>query len=579
MMKHTILWALPYATKYKFRLIIAFMFNVLVMLSMLINPYIAGRIVADVIQEGRHYLLSQFLAIMIGLTFVRSIVRFCIRMVFEDTSQKILFELRRDVYHKLHIQNFTWFDKNRVGDIMSRMTGDLEAIRQFMAFDVFAIPESILLYVSAIVVMGMINLPLTLAMMVLMPIVLITAIMQSKETKPAFRDVREQFSRLNSVCEENIGGNRVVKAFTQEEYEIEKFTEVNQAFYDSNTKTAMIRVKYMPVMESCAALLPLILLLVGSILVINEQIELWHIITISGYLWMLDGPTRMFGWYVNNMQNFVTSLEKVHEMMRTKVYIKNPDDPHSTKAIEGNVEFKNVGFSFDIFATQPYVLKNISFKVKKGQTVGIIGPTGAGKTALVNLISRFYDVQEGAVLIDGVNVKDYDVLDLRRDISYAMQDVFLHSDTVEGNIAFGVPEAPMEAVYAAAKVTDADDFVSKMPEGYDTIVGERGVGLSGGQKQRLSLARAIATEPAILILDDVTSAVDMETEHRIQEALDKRISGTTTFIVAHRLSAVKKADLILVLQDGEIKERGNHEELVNLGGYYAQLYEDQRGTK
>lgn len=586
-MQHTLRWGLPYVTKYKGRLIFGFIVNTLIGLAALINPYFAGRIVADVIQGGQNHLLMQYLTIMLANTVIRSIARYWFRVLCEETSQKILFELRRDVYHKLHIQNFTWFDKTRVGDTMSRMTGDLEAIRGFIAFDIFAIPESIILYLSAIIVMGLINVPLTISMIILAPIVMIAAYKQGKEIRPAFKEIREQFAHLNSVCEENIGGNRVVKAFTKESHEIEKFTQANQAFYDSNTKTAEIRVKYMPIMETCAALLPLILLLFGSLLVIGGYIELWQIITLSGYLWMLDNPTRMFSAYVNNMQNFVTSLEKVHEMIRHKVYITAPNEPvdlpadHST--IEGNVEFRNVGFSYDIFADQPYILKDISFTAKKGETIGIVGGTGAGKTALINLIARFYDVQEGAVLIDGVNVKDYRPEDLRRGISYAMQDVFLYSDTVEGNIAYGVPNAPMDAVYAAAAISDADGFVRHMPESYDTIVGERGVGLSGGQKQRLSLARAVATEPKILILDDVTSAVDMETEHRIQAALAEKVmksgGGPTTFIVAHRLSAVKNADFIIVLGDGKIVERGTHEELLATNGYYAQLYEEQRGTK
>ena len=579
-MKYAIMWGMPYVSRYKFRLIFGIIINSVIMLAALINPYIAGRIVADVIQAGRHYLLPQYLGIMVGNSLWRSIARYFFRVLYEDTSQKILFELRRDVYHRLNSQNFTWFDKNKVGDTMSRMTGDLEAIRGFLAFDLFAIPEGIMLYFAAIIVMGAISLPLTLAMLVLTPIVLVAALMQAKEIRPAFKNVREQFAHLNSVCSENIGGNRVVKAFTQEGYEVEKFTEANEAFYDSNTKTAEIRVKYMPLMESCAAMLPLILMLFGSISVINGHIELWQMVTISGYLWMLDGPTRMFGWHVNSMQNFVTSLEKVHEMMRQRIYIHSPDDPVKVDGIRGDVEFRNVGFSYDIFATKLYVLKDISFSVKRGQTVGIVGGTGSGKTALVNLIARFYDAQEGAVLVDGVNVKDYELSDLRKGVSYAMQDVFLYSDTVEGNIAYGVPNMSMDSVYAAAAIADADGFIKEMTEGYDTVVGERGVGLSGGQKQRISLARALATEPSIIILDDVTSAVDMETEHRIQEALGKKLEASkpTTFIVAHRLSAVKNADLILVLEDGAIIERGTHDQLVSEGGYYAQLYEEQRGT-
>jgi ATP-binding cassette subfamily B protein len=500
--------------------------------------------------------------------------------MFEDTSQKILFELRRDVYNKLHIQNFHWFDKNRVGDTMSRMTGDLEAIRSFIAFDSFAIPENVLLYFAAIIAMGIINWQLTLVLLVTTPVVIVVALKQSREIRPAFREIREQFSNLNSTCSENIGGNRVVKAFTKEAYEIEKFTKVNQAFYNANMNTAKVRIKYFPIMETCAALLPWLLLLVGGLMVIWGRMELWQMITISGYLWMINNPTRMFTWVVSNIQNCATSLDKVFEMMRQPILIESPEEPARTERVKGAVEFKNVYFSYDYIN---YVLKDISFKAEKGQTIGIVGETGSGKTTLMLLISRFYDANKGGVFVDGVNVKDYFIPDLRRGIAYAMQDVFLYSDTVEGNIAFGVPYATMEAVYEAAKIADAHEFIEKMTEGYDTIIGERGVGLSGGQKQRVSLARAIATEPSVLVLDDVTSAVDMETEQRIQEALAQKItkSGTarTTFIVAHRLSSVQDADLILVLQNGEIIERGKHNELMRKNGYYAQMYNEQRGPE
>jgi len=573
-------WGLPYIARYKGRYILGQIINLINILLWLINPYIAGLIVHDVIQQGYHNLLPRYLGIMVGITFFRSIMRYFFLLLFESTSQKILFEMRRDVYHKLHIQNFRWFDKNRVGDTMSRMTGDLDAIRHFLAFDTYAIPENVLVYIAALIVMGTISLPLTAALIITTPVVIWVALKQSKEIRPAFKEIREQFSNLNSTAGENIGGNRVVKAFTKEAHEIEKFSKVNQNFYDANMASARVRIKYFPIIETCASLLPWILLLVGGLLVIWGRLELWQMITISGYLWMINNPTRMFMWVVNDVQNAATSLDKVFEMMRQPIPIESPENAVRKERLAGVVEFKNVNFCYNFDADTP-TLKDISFRAEAGQTVGIVGGTGSGKTTLMALISRFYDVNSGEVLVDDVNVKDYHLDDLRRDIAYAMQDVFLYSDTVEGNIAFGVPNASMEAIYEAAKIADAHEFIEKMTEGYDTIIGERGVGLSGGQKQRISLARAIATEPSILVLDDVTSAVDMETEQRIQAALAEKItkSGTarTTFIVAHRLSSVQDADLILVLENGEIIERGTHAELLSRDGYYAQMYQEQRG--
>ena len=580
-------WFWPYVARYKWRMIFGLLVNTVNVGLMLVNPLFAGLIVQNVIEGGQRELLPRYLTLMVVFTVYRSVSRYFFAMSFEHTSQKILFNLRRDVYNKLHMQSFSWFDKNRVGDIMSRMTGDLDAIRHFIAFVVYMVIEHVQLYIAAVVIMATISLPLTFAMLLTTPVVIFAALRQSKGVRPAFRNVREQFANLNSMCGENISGNRVVKAFTKEAHEAEKFTEANQAFFDANMDAAKVRIKYFPVIETCAALLPWILLLFGGLLTIYGHLELWQMVAFGGYLWMIDAPTRIFTWAVNDIQNATTSIDKVYEMMKQPIMVSSPEtalchseaDPKFPMYSDGvvAVEFRGVSFNYTPFETSELILKDISFRVERGQTVGIVGATGSGKSTLVNLIARFYDVCKGEVLVNEVNVKSYNLPKLRSGIAYAMQDVFLYSDTVEGNIAFGVPDAPMDTIYRAAEIADGDNFIREMPEGYDTIVGERGVGLSGGQKQRISLARAIATQPSILILDDVTSAVDTETEHRIQSALAEmnRDSSRTTFIVAHRLSSVKDADQILVLSAGEITERGTHNELMQKNGYYAKLYAEQ----
>ena len=543
----------------------------------LVNPYVFGRIVGDVFYDGNIHELGRYLFIVIGITFSRMTVRYVFFIMLERTSQNILFDLRKDIYNRVQEQNFSFFDTNRVGDIMSRMTGDLEAIRNMVSHVLHTAFDNLVIFVVAVIIMFSINWQMTLLMLAVSPVIFISTFKQSREIKPAFMRIREQFATLNSVCQENISGNRVVKAFTQEEAEIAKFTKENQEFSNFNMNSVRIWVKYLPILELCAGTLFFILLLVGGIFVINGRIELWQLVTLNGYLWAINGPMRISGWLVNDTQRFVASLDKIYGMMRQKIYIKNPDKPVKKDKIAGKITFKDVSFYYDPNNDKTPVLNNVNFTIEPGQTAGIVGATGAGKTTLINLIGRFYDATEGEILVDNIDVRKYDLYSLRKNISAAMQDVFLFSDTVEGNVAYGVPEAEMDILINCAQISCADGFIKEMPEGYDTIIGERGVGLSGGQKQRISLARALAVAPSILILDDTTSAVDMETEHEIQIALNKHYTDVTKIIIAHRISSVRNADVIFVLDNGKIIERGTHEELINQKGEYYGLFVDQYG--
>jgi ATP-binding cassette subfamily B protein len=539
----------------------------------IINPYISGKIVDDVIKAKNYDLLPKFIGLLIGITVIRSVLRYIFLMLFETSSQGVLYNMRDTVYRRLLEQDFRFYNKNRTGDLMSRQTGDMDAIRHFVAFVIYNIYENVLLFIIALVMIFTVDVRLALCMILVLPFTAMTTLKQSKSIKPAFHNIRSRFSSLNTFAQENISGNRVVKAFAKEDFEIEKFDKENDAFKDAELKATAIWSKYIPIFEFFSNLLNVILILVGGIMVVKDQMTLGNLITINGYLWMLNNPLRMAGWLNNDVQRFITSVEKIYTTISAEPEIKEPVNAVHGERIKGNVEFSHVNYK----AEDDVILKDISFSVKSGQTVGIIGATGSGKSTIMNLMCRFFDVTSGEVLIDGVNVKRLDLHYLRDHIGMAMQDVFLFSDTIEGNIAYGRPDCTFEEVKWAAKVANADDFILRMSDGYDTIVGERGVGLSGGQKQRISLARALLKNPSIIILDDTTSAVDMETETQIQQELGSLSGDRTVFIIAHRISSIKDADQILVLDDGRIIEQGTHDSLIEKKGYYYTVFNHQYG--
>lgn len=539
----------------------------------IVNPYISGMIVDEVITGGKLALLPKLIIALLAATSIRGVLRYYYQVVFETCSQGVLYEMRDKVYRKLLQEDFAFYNRKRTGDLMSRQTGDMDAIRHFVAYVIYAVYENILLFVFALTMIFTVNVKLALCMMAVLPFTALTTYLQSKQVKPAFQRNRDCFSSLNAFVQENVSGNRVVKAFAKEDFEIEKFNKENDAFRDSQLDASKIWMRYLPVFEMLSNLLTVILMLYGGYMVISGEITLGNMVTVNGYLWMLTVPLRMAGWWINDIQRFITSVEKIYATYTEEPNVKTPANGTVRKHFQGAVTFRDVSYQAD----GEDIVQDISFCVKPGQTVGIIGSTGAGKSTIMNLLCRFYDVTSGEVLVDGINVKDLDLYDLRDNIGMAMQDVFLFSDTIEGNIAYAKPDCPFEEVKHAAIMADANHFIQNLPDGYDTIVGERGVGLSGGQKQRISLARALLKDPSILILDDTTSAVDMETESYIQTQLKKIEKDCTIFIIAYRISSIKDADLILVMDNGRIIERGTHEELLQNNGYYASAFRNQYG--
>ncbi|MEG0570584.1 MAG: ABC transporter ATP-binding protein, partial [Oscillospiraceae bacterium] len=386
-------------------------------------------------------------------------------------------------------------------------------------------------------------------------------------------ELREKMSGLNTSAQENISGNKVVKAFTREEYECKKFDEKNKEYKEANLKANLLWLKFYPYIDVLSQSLSVAVLLVGGIFIINGQLSLGEFAAFNALCWTLTNPMRMIGMLLNDLQRFFASASKIIELYYSRSMITNRHNAVFTdKKLKGDIEFKNVY----VTKNSKDILKNINFSIKAGDTIAIMGETGSGKTSLVSLLSRFSDVTSGEITIYGIPVKEYDVKSLRKSIGIATQDVFLFSDSIDSNICYGDSNMSTEEVKHFAKIADVD-FAEKMPDGFDTVIGERGTGLSGGQKQRIALARAVAIKPSILILDDTTSAVDLETEKYIQNELNNLDFECTKIIVAQRISTTKRADKIIILNNGEISEFGTHSELLALRGYYYEVYALQNG--
>lgn len=566
-------WFYSFVKKYILRICVGLFMTACVALLAVLTPYVSGKIVDDVVKGQNHEILPTLLAILIGATLIRGLLRAGYLMIFESTSQNVLYDMRSFLYQCLMEKDFNFYNKHRTGEIMSRQTGDMDAIRHFLAHSLYYTWENLLMFVVSLFMIFTVNWKLALCMMVVLPLTFLSAYRQSKSIHPAFQNIRKQFSSLNAFAQENISGNRVVKAFAKEDFELDKFRKENQAYQEAELRAAKIWSIYIPIFEFLSSFLMIILMLIGGIMVIRGEMSVGNMVTVNGYLWMLNNPLKQASYLINDLHRMIASVERVYLTVQEEAEVKEPENPVVKEELEGEIEFRNVSYT----ANESDIIRNVDFTVKPGETVGIIGATGSGKSTIMNLLCRFYDVTEGEVYIDGINVKDYSLPCLRGHIGMAMQDVFLFSDTIEANIAYSRPDSSFEEVERVAKVANADEFIRQTPDGYDTIIGERGMGLSGGQKQRISLARALLKKPSILILDDTTSAVDMETESQIQDELASLHGQATIFIIAHRISSIKEADRILVLSKGRILEQGNHESLIKEDGYYAKVYKHQYG--
>ena len=542
----------------------------------LVTPLLIPILVDDVMKAGQfgpteQQLLYKVLAGLIALAISRAAFIYARSIIFEKISQNITYDMRVGMYEHLHTLPYRFYDRHRVGEIMSRMTGDIESVRNFFAIGIIQIVETIVYYLGSAIIIMCLSFKVGLVLLLVTPIIAAIAYKFDKTIRPAFQQIREQNATLSNRTQENIAGARVVKAYAREQHEEKLFDKENKKQRNLGIKITTIFSNFHPIIELVASIIPALLLLVGGYLAAQGAVTTGTLIAIFNYLWMLTMPMRMVGNILNMTSQTIASGERIFYYMDFGAYIREKNNAQYPEEFRGHVTFEDVCFSYG----DEEVLTDISFDVKPGKTLAIMGATGSGKTSIVNLLGRFYECHHGAVKIDGIDVKDYKMKALRKNIGYVMQETFLFSDSLGGNIAFGDPDADQSAIEDAAEIAQARPFIEEIDEGYDLIVGERGNGLSGGQKQRTAIARSLLINPKILVLDDATAAVDMETEHRIQQGLKRATEDRTTFIISHRIASVKNADEIIVLDGGKIAERGVHDELLQKKGLYYNIFMDQ----
>ncbi|WOC31388.1 MULTISPECIES: ABC transporter ATP-binding protein [Caproicibacterium] len=569
-------WLWKYMGPKRRYLIIGLCLSAVTSAMLIINPMLSQKLIDEVITPQNTAKLLPLLGLMLAAEVIRLSLRYLMIVLLEKNSQQMLDDVRTRLYDVIQNEDYRFFGRMRTGDLMTRMTNDLDMIRHSTAWISYSVVDSVVIFAVTIIYFFTVNVPLTLCLAAITPFILLITMAFSKIVHPMYVNLRAKLSSLNTVAQENIEGNRVVKAFAREAFEKQKFEERNEEFRKENLKVSYVGVKIQPFIDLLSQSLSVTTLLVGGYFMIQGTLSAGEMLAFSSLTWALANPLRNLGMLINDIQRFFASCDMVMEVFYAVPSIVDHSDAEAPKQrAKGDVEFRGVTFRVD----GKDAVTDVSFHIKPGETLGIMGTTGSGKTSLVNLMTRAYEPTQGTVLLDGKDVQKYPLSFLRKNMAVAMQDVFLFSDTVEGNIAYGQADLSEEGVVACARAADADGFIRRLSEGYDTLIGERGVGLSGGQKQRISLARALAMRPSVLVLDDTTSAVDMETEQYIQGQLHSLDFLCTKVVIAQRVSSVQDADEILILDNGRIIEHGTHEELLKNRGFYYKIWALQNSVK
>ena len=563
-----------YVGRYWYAYLFAIASMVVAIVLDMLYPRITKSIVDDVILGGELSLLNGLLTGIVIVGIGRCVFSYCKEFTFDVLASKIGSQMRKDLFDHIQSLSMGYFEDMNTGELMARVKDDIDKIWNALGYVGMLVIEVVIHVCMVLYCMFALNWKLAFVPLAAMVCCGVVAVIMEQKLDQIYEDISEENAVLTTVAEENLAGVRTVKAFARERHEIEKFLSHNSRYYELNISQSKALVKYYPFFQFVGKALPVASTILGGLSVLNGEMSLGALVAFVEYSRNCTWPMEMLGWLTNDVSSAAASYKKIRKIYSEQATIREEENPVELDQVRGEIGFSKVSFSLD----EKQILQDISFTVPAGGTLGIMGATGSGKSSIINLLQRFYDVQEGEVTLDGVDVRRMNLSQLRGSVSVVLQDVFLFSDTIEENIKMGQRKAlPIEDVRLAAEHAQARGFIEKMDEQYDTVIGERGVGLSGGQKQRISIARALAKHSPILVLDDSTSALDMETEHEIQKMLNQ-LTGTTKIIIAHRISAVRHADEIIYLDEGRIAERGTHEELLAKRGLYYRTFAAQYGT-
>ena len=562
---------LKYVSKYKGTVIIGTMCMLIVIGVDLFLPYLQQVFIDSGLMKGNKNVIVSVLVWIGIITIIKAMLGYGKEFLYDVLSSWVHQDIKNDLFAHIQTLEFEYFDNMNTGELMSRIGEDAENIWQTIGYGMRLFIENIIYFVISTIILFVLNYKLALACFIVMIPIGFIGIKLENKFGETYSKISDQTAEINTIAQEDIAGIKLVKAFSREKYEINKFLKMNKVYYDLNMEQAKIIGDYFPPIEFLTNIALVIMIVLGGFLVMDGEVSIGILVAFNGYIWNLIWPMRMLGELTDLLSRTVSSANKIFAIMDKDPSIKTKENFKDVKNIKGNIKFEGVNFKYD----DKLVLKNINLDIKAGSTVAIMGATGAGKSSLINLIGRYYDTCKGSIKIDGIDIKEYNLEFLRKNMAIVPQETFLFSETILNNIKFSNENASFEEIKEASKLACANEFIEGLELGYNTEIGERGIGLSGGQKQRIAIARALVRKAKILILDDSTSALDMETEHELLKNLSNRKHESTTFIIAHRISAVKNADLIIYLEDGQIKESGTHDELLKKKGRYYDIYNDQ----